>query len=287
MTEGGYELLPYSSSSGKVFPRYELKDKTGQYFKVLAFGLDPATNKPYVSGNVINQAKKARFDRAKDIANGVYAGVFTVKVNGPERNNFVQQCSYWSDGSQTAFKKDGFYIAEKKYARMSHSFRDQEGNTYFAGSAFIKRPKIGSAVASVLTFPLIIPPIIIAAGGYTKVKMKDAVVVKQDPKGNLTITDNVPGMAGSRFFPAFQQINYFDNKSFYSVSSNEAKNSHLILNDSRKIIVYNLKKHKEERSIAIKDGSIRTDVFPAKEGHIMIAEYDKKAKSTTISIESL
>jgi hypothetical protein len=41
------------------------------------------------------------------------------------------------------------------------------------------------------------------------------------------------------------------------------------------------------RTIAHKDGGIKTYVFPAKEGHIMVSEYNKKGKYTRVSIETL
>jgi hypothetical protein len=41
------------------------------------------------------------------------------------------------------------------------------------------------------------------------------------------------------------------------------------------------------RTIQHKDGSIKTSVYPAKEGHIMVSEYNRKGKYTRFSIEAL
>jgi hypothetical protein len=286
MDEGGYELIAYNTVSGKQYPKQELKDKKGQFLKVLCFGLDPTTGRPFISGNIIDSRMGNKYIQPNHLTEGTYAGVFTINVNGPEKNGLSQQFSYWNDGSQAAFNKMGYYVEQKKYARLLHSFRDQEGNTYFAGSSFIRKPKIGSIIATIVTAPIVIPAIAISMGGFTKIKTTDAVLVKQDAKGNLTVMDNIE-WTRSRFRMFKVPIAAYDRKSFYSVSNADTKNSHLILDDSKKIIIYNLKKHKEERSIKIKEGNIRTNVIPAKEGHIMISEYDSKEKTIRISIESL
>jgi hypothetical protein len=41
------------------------------------------------------------------------------------------------------------------------------------------------------------------------------------------------------------------------------------------------------RTISHKDGHTIIHVFPAKEGHIMVSEFDGKAKQTRFSIEAL
>jgi len=41
------------------------------------------------------------------------------------------------------------------------------------------------------------------------------------------------------------------------------------------------------RTIPHKNGSVKINVFPAKEGHMMVAEYDRKEKYTRFSIEAL
>jgi len=41
------------------------------------------------------------------------------------------------------------------------------------------------------------------------------------------------------------------------------------------------------RTIPHMDGNVRTSILPAKEGHIMVSEYNYKEKYTRVSIESL
>lgn len=288
MDEGGYELLAYNNATGKAYPKHELMDDRRQYLKVLGFGIDPATGKPFISGNIIDERMGNKYERVSQIVRGTYAGVFTININSPEKKGFSPHFSYWKDGAQSGIGKAGYLKQERKYARLLHSFRDDQGNTYFAGSSFIVKPKIGSIAASVITIPTIVVPITIGAmGGYRKYKTTDAVILKQDAKGNLTVAENIDWTKG-RFHSAYNTaIRDFDKKYFYTVSGNEVKNSHLILDDSKNIIIYDLIKHKQDRVIAIKEGKTRTYVIPAKEGHIMISEYDGKEKTTSISIESL
>jgi hypothetical protein len=53
------------------------------------------------------------------------------------------------------------------------------------------------------------------------------------------------------------------------------------------IYIYNFNNKKLMRTISHKDGRIITRVFPAKEGHVMVSEYNGKEKQTRFSIESL
>jgi len=61
----------------------------------------------------------------------------------------------------------------------------------------------------------------------------------------------------------------------------------MILDDKKSTIIYNVTQQKTLRTIPHKDGNITTYVYPAKEGHVMISEYNKKEKYTRLSIEAL
>ncbi|HEX7905189.1 MAG TPA: DUF6770 family protein [Chitinophagaceae bacterium] len=77
------------------------------------------------------------------------------------------------------------------------------------------------------------------------------------------------------------------NSDFYSIENTDTKDNYIIADGSKNILIYSLKKTKVMRTIAKKDGKTRISVFPAKEGHIMVVESNKKEKYTRLSIESL
>jgi hypothetical protein len=61
----------------------------------------------------------------------------------------------------------------------------------------------------------------------------------------------------------------------------------MIIDDAYNTYIYNVNGKKTMRTIQHKDGNIKTNISPAKEGHIMVAEYNKKEKYTRLSIEAL
>ncbi len=78
-----------------------------------------------------------------------------------------------------------------------------------------------------------------------------------------------------------------DKKSFYNVTNSATKSNYLIVDDVDDIVIYNVNKKKVVRTVPHKDGKIKTNIFPAKEGYVMVSEYNKKEKYTKLSIESL
>ena len=76
-------------------------------------------------------------------------------------------------------------------------------------------------------------------------------------------------------------------KKFYKVSNLNTKTDYVIVDDVKDIVIYNLTQKKVMRTISHKDGGSRINIYPAKEGHVMVAEYNKKEKYSRLSIESL
>lgn len=196
--------------------------------------------------------------------------------------------SYWGDGSQEpAISKTGLYAQNDSYAKYYQSVKDYQGNTYFVGSSFIKKPKWGTIVSAVVLSPLImISPFILAVGGTQKCKIQDAMLLKQNAAGVLTLENSIPAN-NTNFFQARTLFSFADNRTFYNVSNSATKSNYVIVDDVKDIIVYNIGQKKVMRTVSHKDGKLRTDIFPAKEGHIMVREYDKKEKYTRLSIETL
>jgi hypothetical protein len=78
-----------------------------------------------------------------------------------------------------------------------------------------------------------------------------------------------------------------DKKSFYKVLNSDTKTYYMIIEDEENTYIYNVNRKKVMRTIQHKDGGIKTNVYPAKEGHIMVSEYHRKDKYTRFFIEAL
>jgi hypothetical protein len=284
--EGGFELIGFNTADSTRFPKYALKDKKLNQLKVLAFDIDPATNKPYISGNIIN-GTRSTYGTASTDSKGTYAGVFTININGGTKSEIVEHFTYWNDGSVPSLSKRGMYKDKKNtYARQVRSFMDYEGNSYFVGSAYVRKPRIGAIIASVVTLPFLLPPIVLLAPGTHKSKMTDITVLKQTPKGQLTIENTIDAKA-TKYVPAKLGFYMYDNRNFNTVVNPDTKTSYLVMDDPKQIVIYNVNKKKVVRTIPHKDGNTRTYVYGAKEGHIMVSEYNSKERYTRYSIEAL
>jgi hypothetical protein len=284
-SEGEYNMLAYRTSGSTVLPKYALKDKKGNALKVLAFDNDPVTGKPFVSGNII-KSEGLTYDNAKEMGRGVYAGVFTINFNGTKKSDVTESYSYWNDGSQSTFAKSGLVSDKNEYVRQTISFRDYSGNTYFVGSSVRKRTRWGAIAGAVVTTPLLFGPIFFLGGGTQKSKITDATLIKQNPKGNLSVENNIKG-SGSKFYPARTPFYMYDQRTYYAVTNPETKSSYLIFDDNNNITIYNVEQKKVVRTIPHWKGAVETSVFPAKEGHILVAQDNRKEKTRRFSIEAL
>ncbi len=287
--QGGGSLSGFSFEEGKTYPKIKLEDKRGHQLTVMNFGNDPVTGNPYICGNIINAERGNDILTAKQFTKGPYDGVYTMDINGYTSTDINQTFVYWKDGSQKPnISNKGYVEDSKSYTVMSHAFRDFNGNTYFVGSQLIRKPKIGSIITSVVTLPTVfIPVYILAISGTTKCKLKNASVMKLSPQGAYSF-DNTIDCQNSRFVKGvypFYDLN--GNRSFFSLDHPESKKSYVIADDSKNIMIYNVDQKKLVRTIAHKTGNVRTSIGPAKEGHFMVIEYNKKEKYTRLSIEAL
>ena len=199
----------------------------------------------------------------------------------------VKKFTYWQDGTLEGVSNRGKFAETDSYAKFIYAFRDFNGNTYFAGPEMIKRVKWGSIASSVILSPLIVvSPFIIGLVGTSKCKLTDAILVKQNGQGALSVENTIP-TTHSRFFRPLAPVPFFDTKSFYAVNNLETRDNNLIVDDEKNITIYSVNKKKVVRTIPHKDGNIKIEVYPAKEGHIMVSEYNKKEKYTKVSIEAL
>lgn len=285
--EGGYEVAGYGFSENAKYDKIVLKDKKGNSLKVVTFDNDPSTGKLYITGNIINPSMRG-ISTIKDVTKGPYLGVFTTSINGPKKSDVKENFSYWDDGSNASITTRGKFAESDGYSVINDGFKDRQGNTYFVGSSVIKRTKWGAIASCVVLAPLIVvSPMILMTGGTTKCKVTDAMVLKQTPNGKLSYENTIPCNSTS-FIPGRAPMAlYGPQKSFYRVSNSNTKNDYVIVDDVKDIVIYNVTQKKVAKTIPHKDGNIKTYVYPAKEGHIMVSEYNKKEKYTRFSIESL
>jgi hypothetical protein len=263
--EGGYQLHSYSAgdSTLKEFVM-DLKDKQGNWLKVLSFDNDPTTGKTFIGGCVINPDREKDFITAHDLSRAPYLGVFSMTL-GTNKNDVKTTYSYWSDENIPGVNKDGLFAGDNEfYARYQTVFRDFSGTTVFVGSALVEKRLLGAA----------------------KYKFADAVFVTQDAKGKLKLETHLPCDETSYFGPA-GQLDQMDHKDFYKVVNQDTHTNFIIVDDATNIYIYNFNNKKLMRTISHKDGRTITKVFPAKEGHIMVSEYNGKEKQTRFSIEAL
>jgi hypothetical protein len=284
MLEGGYVLLGFNDSTD--FLKKNLTDKRGNSLKVLSFDNDPVTGNPYLSGYIIDPVKGNEYAFPKEVMKGTYAGVFSINVNGSNRSDINEVFTYWNDGSQSFLSKRGRILDNKHYVRYVESFKDYEGNTWFTGSSYKKGTKWGSVASTVITAPLIFVPAYISIFGYRKFRVEEPVLLKQNAKGAITLENPIEANKG-KYVLGRLPFSSLETRSYYSVTNSETKTNYLIVDDKKDIFVYNVNKKKVVRTISHKDGSSQINVFPAKEGHVMVSEYNKKERYTRYSIESL
>jgi hypothetical protein len=287
MKEGGYELLSYNAVDSTVYPKFVVKDRKGNSLKVMTFDNDPVTGKPYLSGMIIDPKKGNDVLNGKQISRGPYSGVFTINLNGHHKSDIQTSFSYWADGSQSFVDKNGLFTNPQTYALLQSSFKDYEGNTWFTGSGLYRKTRWGIVVASVVTAPTVLIPAYLMIWGTQKCGLQNALLLKQDSKGVLSLASTI---TTSKYHSVQGKIpfsEYMDRASFYPVTNSVTKTDYLVIDDNTNIFIYNINQKKIARTIPHQDKTSTISVFPAKEGSVMVSEYNIKEKTTRLSIESL
>ena len=109
--------------------------------------------------------------------------------------------------------------------------------------------------------------------GYTKSVDRAPIFLKQNAKGGLS-ADHIAD-AGNRIRDYFYHTNP------------DTKTAYVVMQDLKNFYVYNINQKKIIRTIPRGQGASSTSILPAKEGHIMISEYNAIEKYTRVSIEAL
>jgi hypothetical protein len=286
MKEGGFEILSFNTKDSTTYPKFILKDRKGNSLKALAFENDPATGKPFVSGMIIDPKNGNRFVTGNNLRHGPYDGVFTINLNGHSKKDIQASFSYWSDGSQTFVDNQGLFVQPNLYANVERSFKDFNGNTWFAACGVKRRFRWGGLAWGVVLSPLVLPPFLYLGGGLHKYAFKDVLLIRQDAAGKLSLATTVPEATGPYQFCAYP-LSLVDPRSYYTVPNPDTRSNYLVINSEKSIDIYNVSQNKMARSVPRKDGNSVINIFPAKEGYVMVYEYNKKEKATRLSIEAL
>jgi hypothetical protein len=131
-----------------------------------------------------------------------------------------------------------------------------------------------------------LPPFLYLGGGLHKYAFKDVLLIKRDAGGKLSLATSVPEATGPYQFCAYP-LAMVDPRSYYTVLNPDTRSDYLVINSEKNIDIYNVSQSKMARSVPRKDGNTTINIFPAKEGYVMVYEYNKKEKTTRLSIEAL
>lgn len=259
--EGGYELMACDfKDSTVIHPSYKLKDKDGSFLKVIGWGADRQSGNLYLTGNIIHKERGDSYYGAYDLCKGPYTGVFTIDVNGVNPADYKAVYSYWVKDSKGLIRDDGYFTKEKLYWRLLQSFRDFEGNTYFIGTGVDKRTKVA----------------------YT---YEDAILVKQTQGGELIVKNLIPSHH-SPGFNGYLSFSKFEARYYYPILNSNTKKEFLVIDDTQIVTFYDVDQQKVIKAVPRWRGKQDTYVSVAKEGYIMVTEYNKKEKFTKISLQS-
>jgi hypothetical protein len=261
--EGGYTLYVYSAKDLEAENNFDLRDVNDNWLKVLTFDNDPATGDAFIAGCIINPRRDQQFIIAKDYAYGPYVGLFTLDLGNPHKD-MRANCSYWSGGNTPGISVYGQFTEKGFYVKYATAFRDYKGNTIFAGAALTGEGFVGNA----------------------RYKLADGVFVRQDSIGNIALDNNIP-CDETKYFNDIGNLYALDKKDFYKVDNPDTKSNYMIIDDEANIYIYNVEGKKVVRTIPHNDGNIKVNVYPAKEGYMMVSEYNRKEKFTRFSIEAL
>jgi hypothetical protein len=260
--EGGYRIYVYSARDLSAQNNFDLRDGYDNWLTVLTFDNDPATGDAFIAGCIINPKREREFGTANDYSYTPYLGLFTLDLGGPGREMHAN-CSYWSDEKFPGIGGDGLFTDKGFYVKYATALRDFSDNTIFAGTALVGKGFVG-------------------AGRY---KLTDGVFVRQEASGAVALDNTIP-CDETKYFSSTGILGEMDKKDFYKVVNPDTKSNYMIIDDEENIYIYNVNAKKVMRTIPHKDGNVKTNVYPAKEGHMLVAEYNRKEKYTRFSIEA-
>ncbi|ACU62700.1 DUF6770 family protein [Chitinophaga pinensis] len=257
MAVSSHTVISYDTDKKAGILKLPLLDQFRNPLLVMAFNNDPATGKPYLAGYIHDPMAAGAYLYTKNVVQHLFSGIFVINVDGHEKTAVKRQFSYWTDKVDDELVENDFLSNNNAFMKNVIAFRDFQGNTYITGTNNYHRSEYGSVV-----------------------------MLKQDPSGKLSVltpfADADIDLSDTR-----KQYELTGMPPLYSVSSSDTRSTYLIVNAQVNSSIYSLEKKKVVRVIPHKDGNIRTNIYPAKEGHVIVAEYNRKEKYTKLSIEAI
>lgn len=286
--ECGYMLASFNAQNGSPYPKVAPKDKKGNELKIVNMGNDPVTGDLVLSGMIIDPKKCIHAGMANGLRHGIYCGVFSIDIKGHSRAQIQTRYAYWSDNSNAAFDEKGYLKQIQAFGDVHTSFRDYQGNTWFAATGIHPHFRTGGMIVGALFFEFLLIPTACELGmGFHRYDARDVELMKLDPKGNLSYVTSIPTVSGQ--MKALKNVGFslYENSSYYTLTNPETKTDFLIVSDPKNVSIYNVEQKKVARTIPTREHKNTFRVFPAKEGYYMVSEYNKKEKTTRLSIEAL
>lgn len=286
--EGGYMLASFNALNGSAYPKFRPTDRKNNELKILSLGNDPVSGDLVLSGMIIDPRRCPHRFTARGLHHGIYCGVFSIDIKAHTKAGIQASFSYWNDESNPNFSKRGYSWQAHAYSDINTSFRDYQGNTWFAGTGIHPHFRTGGMIVGALfSWFLLIPTAAELGMGFYKYRAKDVELLKLDAKGNLTYETSIPTASGVA--QALKGVGFSDYETsyYYNLTNPETKTDYLVVTDPKNVDIYNVEQKKIARTIPTKEHKNTFKVLPAKEGYYMVSEYNKKEKTTRLSIEAL
>jgi hypothetical protein len=288
---GGYDLFKFDQT-GAEHAATAMADKSGTQLHCTTIANDAKTGKMYITGSIINPKKAYKNIRVSQLTKGYYQGLYSLSEG--ENDSMIFNFTSWRSGKYPEISKKGYFRSTKDYFYLNQSFKDDKSKVHFVGTSYSTKIRWGSITATVLTLPTLVVPIItIGILGLQKTIIKETRIICQDSSGKLKVVASVKGDKYGSTPPRQLAPNEPDRR-IYNVTNTITNKHFVVIKDIKTITIYNVTDNNVVRTIQIYKNrydrltnKLAIDVLPAKEGHILVTEYDKNTKSTRYAIEAL
>lgn len=287
-TYGNYSFTSIDAKTGSVGKMKQLQDKEGNQLRVQTFEPDPTTGNLYITGNIINNRRNKINPTIKSFSKAMNKGVFTIDMDPAAKNGMQEKYVYWSDGSlQPDINTIGYTKSNKSYNVFTTAYRDYQGNTYFVSNALRKKVRIGGIASGVILAPTLVVPLMQLYIGFNIFTYNNTNIFKLAPNGKLTQVNEI-AMTKTHKGAGKAEMGYLSaSRSNYYLTNDESKSTYIVASDAKNTQIYDSEEQKVIRTVPHNKDGVTMLIGPAKEGHIMVIERNKKEKYTRLSIERL
>jgi hypothetical protein len=178
-------------------------------------------------------------------------GLGSISINGVSKQAVSPVFTYWSNNPLDSTTDIRLFEKQIKATKIAFGFKGFNGITYFTGAS----------------------------------RVDGAELIKQNAQGTISIERNILDEKIRVYSPGPGSPMFGDR--FYRLANSETKTDYLVADTPPMIAIYDVTHKKIVHTLPRKDAGITTSVLPAKEGYIMISEYNQKEKYTKVSIEAL